>query len=157
MSVAPRSILLVCTGNICRSPLAEGILRHHAAAAGLNIEIDSAGTHAYHVGEAPDSRARQVAREHGITIDQLRARRIEAADFKRFERVLVADRANLQALSSRLGGVAAAAELLLAYAGEDRNGEVPDPYYGTEADFQACFVLLDRAVRKMLSSWANPA
>ena len=133
MNTAPRSVLLVCTGNICRSPLAEGILRHHVSAAGLNMEIDSAGTHAYHVGEAPDPRARRVALDHGINIDQLRARRIEADDFRRFERILVADRANLQALNARLGRVASAAELLLAYASEGGTDEVPDPYYGTEA------------------------
>ncbi|MBD8525282.1 low molecular weight phosphotyrosine protein phosphatase [Pseudoxanthomonas sp. CAU 1598] len=153
----PRRVLLVCTGNICRSPLAEGILRHHSQAAGLNIEFDSAGTHSYHVGEPPDARAIQAARARGVNIEQLRARRIEAEDFARFDCILVADHANLQALQARLGPVSQTAQLLLAKAGIDPRGEVPDPYYASLREFEACFDLLDRAARKLLSSWLNPA
>lgn len=153
----PRRVLLVCTGNICRSPMAEGIFRQRAAAQGLNIEFDSAGTHSYHVGEPPDPRARRVAKARGVDIDGLRARRIEASDFARFDRVLVADRANLNALNARLGAGAHSAELLLAHAGIDPQGEVPDPYYGEVSDFESCFDLLDQVARKLLSLWLNPA
>lgn len=158
MSVRPpRAVLLVCTGNICRSPLAEGILRAKLKAAALNIEVDSAGTHDYHVGEPADPRARRVAREFGLDIDDLRARRIERADFERFERILVADRANLLALSARLGDLAERAELLREHAGEGPGLEVPDPYYGDYRGFQDCFALLDRVCSDLLRRWANPA
>lgn len=153
----PKRVLLVCTGNICRSPLAEGILRHHARRLGLHIEFDSAGTHSYHVGEQADPRARQVAKARGVNIDSLRARRIEASDFESFDLVLVADKLNLKALDARLGETAKTARLLLAAAGIDPHGEVPDPYYGDVRDFESCFELLDGAALKLLGRWLNPA
>ncbi|GIX36447.1 MAG: phosphotyrosine protein phosphatase [Lysobacteraceae bacterium] len=145
-------ILVVCMGNICRSPLAEGILRHHAQKAGLELLVDSAGTHAYHVGEPPDPRAVAVARQRGIDITGLRARQVEAADAERFDHVLVADRRNLEDLRRRQPAVGARARLLLEVAGA--GGEVPDPYYGDERDFEAVFELLDRAAPRLLARLA---
>jgi protein-tyrosine phosphatase len=149
MNTAP-ALLLVCMGNICRSPLAEGILRKRAEEHGLRLDVDSAGTHAYHVGQAPDPRARQVARERGVCIDDLRARQVTAADFQRFDWLLVADRQNQDALRQRFPEHAARIQLLLAFAGLGREGEVPDPYYGDYADFVRVFDLLDQAAPGVL-------
>jgi protein-tyrosine phosphatase len=148
-------ILFVCMGNICRSPLAEGIARTRARERGLALGFDSAGTHAYHVGEPPDPRARALARARGAPIDDLRARRIGAEDFAEFDLILAADRVNLEALrrhAPRTGGAETA--LLLDWAGV--GGEVPDPYYGDERDFVRVFDLLDGAMDALLQR-AAPA
>ncbi|MCK7592964.1 low molecular weight protein-tyrosine-phosphatase [Pseudomarimonas salicorniae] len=151
MSARPPSLLLVCMGNICRSPLAEGIFRHRAAETGLELELDSAGTHAYHIGHPPDARARRVARERGLSIDTLSARQVVAADFQRFDHILVADRMNLDELNRRFPRHADRAQLLLAFCGISPETEVPDPYYGEYADFESVFELLDRAARGALT------
>ena len=153
----PTSILLVCMGNICRSPLAEGILRQRALEAGVALEVDSAGTHAYHVGNPPDPRARQIGRSRGTPIDALRARQVEAADFERFDHILVADQANLANLRERFPLAAERAELLLAFAGVSPEQEVPDPYFGDDAGFEEVFELLDRAAAGLLRRLAKPA
>jgi protein-tyrosine phosphatase len=153
---APR-LLLLCMGNICRSPMAEGILRARARQAGQVLHLDSAGTHDSHRGQAPDPRARRVAAGRGAPIDDLRARRIEAADFARFDHVLVADRDNLAALQQRFGSAARAAQLLLPFAGVAPETEVPDPYYGDERDFEAVADLLERAAAGILQRLAKPA
>ncbi|AKU20705.1 low molecular weight phosphotyrosine protein phosphatase [Massilia sp. MB5] len=125
------SILFVCMGNICRSPTAEGVLRQRAAAAGLALHIDSAGTHAYHVGEAPDARSARHAAQRGYDLTQQRARQVSADDFERFDLLLAMDRDNLELLQRacppelrhKLG-------LFMQYARNHRVLEVPDPYYG---------------------------
>src|SRR5210317_2435694 len=91
------SVLFVCMGNICRSPTAEGVFRHHVAEAGLDhlFEIDSAGTHAYHVGEPPDRRAQEAAERRGFTLAHLRARRVAPEDFERFHYIIAMDQDNL--------------------------------------------------------------
>lgn len=152
-----RSVLMVCMGNICRSPLAEGLLRARAAERGLALRVDSAGTHDYHRGEPPDARARAVARWHGIDIDAQRARAVGAEDFARFDRVLVADRHNLAQLNTRFGAAAGLAELLLPACSILSPDEVPDPYYGGNEDFEQVFALLDRAVVNLLRDWPKPA
>jgi len=140
------SILFVCMGNICRSPLAEGIMRAAFAAAGLRIEVDSAGTLGYHAGEPADPRARSVAKQRGTPIDDLRARQVCIEDFHRFDLILAADRQNLAELT-RLRPDDARAELalLLDWAGTESAGEVPDPYYGDRRDFDNVFDLLTGA------------
>jgi protein-tyrosine phosphatase len=122
-------ILFVCMGNICRSPTVEAVARAEFARAGLAIEVDSAGTEAYHVGEPPDPRSIRAGSEHGYDLSALRARQVTRDDFTRFDRVLAMDRANLRALSRVLPAGSRAAELFLG----DR--ELPDPYYGGSADF----------------------
>lgn len=151
------SILLVCMGNICRSPLAEGILRRRAADAGVRIELDSAGTHDYHVGKPPDPRTCRIGRERGTPVDDLRARQVQADDFERFTHVLVADRMNLDALAARFPAQAGRAQLLLPFSGIGPEQEVPDPYYGDYSDFEQVFDLLDRAASGLLLRWAKPA
>ena len=153
MSTSP-AFLLVCMGNICRSPLAEGILRQRSREAGIDLQLDSAGTHAYHLGEPPDPRARSLARQRGTPIDDLRARQVVAEDFQRFDHLLVADRVNLEALNRRFPQHAGRAVLLLEFAGIRPEVEVPDPYYGDVRDFEAVFDLLERAAQGVLKRLA---
>lgn len=130
------SVLFVCLGNICRSPLAEAALRLEAKKAGLNIVIDSAGTGDWHKGEPPDMRAQYTAHQNGVDISTYRARQIEPADFNRFTHIIALDRSNLAALE-KMRPVNAEAEvrLLLDYVPGRAGQAVADPYYGTQKDF----------------------
>jgi protein-tyrosine phosphatase len=131
------TILFVCLGNICRSPLAEAALRAAAHAAGHMIEVDSAGTGDWHVGDPPDRRARAVASRRGIDISGYRARQVDTSDFHRFDRIFALDRANLAALRAIAPADATATLALLLDAVPGREGEdVHDPYYGSEDDFE---------------------
>lgn len=132
------SILVICTGNICRSPMAEGALRAAAAYEGLALRLDSAGTHGYHVGEPPDPRARQVAREGGAPIDDLRARRVSQDDFREFDLILAADQGHLRELARlKPQGARARVELILPFSGAfAANSDLADPYYGDLAHFR---------------------
>lgn len=144
----PVRLLVVCLGNICRSPVAEGVLRARIAMSTLagQVELDSAGTGDWHVGEPPDRRAIANAAEHGIDIAGLRARQLSTADYRRFDWLLCADRANLRDVKARApGGASARHGLLLDWAGVQDEGEIPDPYTGGPAQFEHVFQLLDRA------------
>ena len=146
------NILFVCSGNICRSPTAEGIARARAQALSLDLHFDSAGTEDYHIGQAPDARWRQVARERGRPIDALRARQICVADFHQFDLILVADRGHLREIG-RLKPATATAQvaLQLPWCGIDTPDQVPDPYYGPMAGFAEVYDLLDRAAAGLLA------
>jgi protein-tyrosine phosphatase len=146
-----KSLLFVCMGNICRSPLAEGIARHHAQRLQLPLHIDSAGIADYHVGEPPDLRATELARSRGTPISAQRARQVTAADLQRFDVILGADRSNLRALQAlRTPASSAELALMLAWAGSDPEAEVPDPYYGGAADFEHVYDLLNQAMPALL-------
>ncbi|HEX8655576.1 MAG TPA: low molecular weight protein-tyrosine-phosphatase [Allosphingosinicella sp.] len=134
------SVLLVCLGNICRSPLAEAALRREADRLGLELEIDSAGTGDWHVGRPPDPRAIAAARRNGIDISHLRARQVTARDFHRFDHIVALDAQNLAALDRlRPAGSRAKMSLLLDHV-EGREGEaVADPYYGEVEHFDAAW------------------
>ena len=152
------SILFVCTGNICRSPTAEGLARAIAAQRGLDMRFDSAGTHDYHVGEPPDPRSCRIAREMGTPIDDLRARQVERADFERFDLILAADRGHLAHLQRlRPANARARLELQLPWCGEHGCADVPDPYYGSLDGFRDVYALLKRATDGLLLRVANPA
>jgi protein-tyrosine phosphatase len=146
-------VLFVCTGNICRSPTAEGVLRHRAEAQGLadRILVDSAGTHAYHVGEAPDQRSVKAAKKRGILIDGLRARKVAPGDFHEFDLILGLDFEHVQHLR-RMAPKDAKAEtaLFLEYAGNLREKEVPDPYYGDEHHFEYALDLIEAGVEPLI-------
>jgi protein-tyrosine phosphatase len=131
------SVLFVCLGNICRSPLAEGALRAEARRLGLDLIVDSAGTGNWHAGEPPDRRAIAVARRNGVDISALRARQVKPADFRRFTHVVALDHDNLTNLR-RLAPPDATAELsLLLDHVEGRAGEaVVDPWFGDDAGFE---------------------
>ncbi|SDY24103.1 protein-tyrosine phosphatase [Lysobacter sp. yr284] len=141
-------LLVVCLGNICRSPVAEGVLRARIEASSLRglIELDSAGTGDWHVGEPPDRRSIANAAQHGVDISGLRARQLAAADYRECDWLLCADRANLRDVRARAPKDATArSALLLDWCGTENEGEIPDPYTGGAAQFEHVFQLLDRA------------
>ena len=143
-------ILMVCTGNICRSPMAEGVARSLLNSARRDdITVDSAATHAYHTGDAPDPRARRVMRAHNMPIDDLRARTFTVEDFYAFDLILVADRGHYRHLTALAPDEAARAKIgfMLDTLPEAPGAELPDPYYGELADFERTFTLLDAALR----------
>jgi len=146
-------VLFVCTGNICRSPTAEGIFRHMVQQAGLTaaFHIDSAGTHGYHVGEAPDGRSCDTAAQHGVDLRPLRARRVTADDFERFDYLMAMDQDHLAALR-RLApaGRRERAQLFLANLHPHGNDEVPDPYYGGRDGFEQVYRLIETGSRALL-------
>lgn len=145
--VRPYSILMVCMGNICRSPTAEGVLRARLDASdfGKRIHVDSAATGDSHVGSAPDPRAIECALRHGIDISAQRARRLAYEDFENFDLLLCADRTILHETRIRKPRTAhAEVELLLDWAGVGKK-DVPDPYYGNSKDFERAFKLIDSA------------
>jgi protein-tyrosine phosphatase len=147
------SVLFVCMGNICRSPTAEAVFRSYVEKAGLgeHIQIDSAGTHDYHVGDAPDARAQRAARQRGYEMSMLRGRQVEVEDFDRFDYVLAMDNLNLVTLErmrpedaqSHLG-------LLLDFARNHPEHEVPDPYYGAGDGFERVLDMVEDAAQGLL-------
>jgi low molecular weight protein-tyrosine phosphatase len=147
-------VLFVCMGNICRSPTAEGVFRAHARlhAPGLDIEIDSAGTHAYHVGEPPDPRTIAAAARRGIDLTGLRARQVREDDFSRFDLIIAMDRLNHATLVDR-----SAPEhherirTLLEFAGKAAPADVPDPYYGDAKGFDDVLDLIESAAAGLLT------
>lgn len=147
-------VLFVCMGNICRSPTAEGVFRHvlAAQAPGLQIEIDSAGTHDYHVGAAPDRRAIAAAKRRGIDLSQLRARMVAAEDFATYDLILAMDDDNLQELRRR--APAASRErirLMMEFAPQATSRHVPDPYYGGAQGFEEVLDLLEEAAQGLIA------
>lgn len=141
------SVLMVCLGNICRSPLAEAALRHHAGRLGLDIIVDSAGTGDWHVGHPPDSRAQEVARRlGGLDIGGLRARQVARHDFHRFDHIIGMDHGNRRALRALAPADASARiSLLLDHLAGHEGQVVADPYYGDVGDFEACWREVDAA------------
>lgn len=146
-----RSVLFVCLGNICRSPLAEAALRLEAERTGVTLEVDSAGTGGWHVGEPPDRRARAVARRHGVDIDPYRARQVRAEDFHRFDHIVALDRDNLRTLEALCPAEARARLSLLLDHVPGREGEaVADPYYGPESGFEITWAEVTAGARGLL-------
>ena len=134
--MARPAVLFVCLGNICRSPLAEAAFRQEAKARGLEVEIDSAGTGAWHVGHPPDRRAQAVALRHGVDIAGYRGRQVKPEDFRRFTHVVALDRDNLADLKRIRPSDGAAELMLLLDAVAGRHGKsVADPYLGQDKDF----------------------
>jgi protein-tyrosine phosphatase len=146
-------VLFVCMGNICRSPTAEAVFRSCAGNAGLagRILIDSAGTHDYHVGEPPDLRAQQAARQRGYDMGGLRGRQVEEGDFRRFDYVLAMDRANLSILQRLMPPDGnARVQLFFDYARHYAGCEVPDPYYGDTGGFERVLDMVEDASEGLL-------
>jgi protein-tyrosine phosphatase len=135
-------ILMVCLGNICRSPLAEGILHHKAQQEGLLWTIESAGTNGYHVGEAPHRLSQKVALQNGIDIGHQRSRRFTAADF----------REEMQRIA-RKDFDAAKVDLLMNELHPGKNMDVPDPWYGTEPGYHEVFAMIDKACDKIVEKY----
>lgn len=130
------ALLFVCLGNICRSPLAEAAFRQIAADAGLDVDVDSAGTGDWHVGHPPDPRAQAVARRHGTDIAHYEARQVSLSDFERFTHIIALDGSNLRDLRAMApGGSRASLSLLLDHVPGRAGEAVADPYYGHDAGF----------------------
>jgi protein-tyrosine phosphatase len=141
-------VLMVCLGNICRSPTAEAMLRKHVHEAGLDarVEVDSAGTADYHVGSPPDRRAIAHGEKRGLAMKKLRGRQVQRSDFERFDFILAMDDDNLEnLLRLRPEGSRAEVGLLMDYARDAGSREVPDPYYGGTEEFERVLDLVDAA------------
>ena len=148
-------ILMVCLGNICRSPLAEGILQHKAKAAGLNWFIDSAGTNGYHVGEAPHKLSQKVARLNGIDICEQRARRFVKEDFNRFDKIYALADDVLHDMK-RIAGKAFdenKADLLMNELHPGKNLSVPDPWYGTEPGYHDVYKTINEVCDAIIEKY----
>jgi protein-tyrosine phosphatase len=147
-------ILFVCLGNICRSPSAEAVLKAIAEreAPELHIEVDSAGTAGYHVGDPPDARSQAAALRRGYDMSPLRARIVEPADFERYDLILAMDENNLNVLRQRAPEAhRERVRLFLDFAPESGMGEVPDPYYGGPAGFEQVLDLVEDAARGLIA------
>ena len=148
----PVKVLFVCMGNICRSPTAHGLFqalvdKHQLGAA---IQVDSAGTHSYHVGSPPDSRSQATARQRGVDLSGLRARRFVSADFNDYDYLLGMDRANIADMRAIKPDVSSGRlQLMLEYSAEFKQVEVPDPYFGDDG-FELVFDMIDDASRGLL-------
>lgn len=155
MNVPSRySILFVCTGNICRSVTAEAVFRKLTRDAGLDrlVRVDSAGTHGYHIGDAPDPRTQAAARRRGYDMSRLRARKIEQDDFHNFDLLLAMDDEHYR-IMSRMADPAAAHKIrmMMAYAGRAQHSVVPDPYYGGPDGFELVLDLLEDSCEGLLA------
>lgn len=150
-------ILMVCLGNICRSPLADGLLRKKVARFGLKVEIDSAGTAAYHIGKSPDTRTQANARQHGVDLSFLRARQFETADFDAFDKIYVMDASNESNVLNlaRNDQDAEKVDRLLNLLPEVVDKNVPDPYYGGEKGFEKVYQLVDAATDVIIEKLQN--
>jgi protein-tyrosine phosphatase len=147
-------VLFICMGNICRSPTAEGVFRHHVQTAGLrrSVVVASAGTHDYHVGKPPDARAQAAARRRGYDLSRQRARAVSAADFRRYDYILCMDRSNLAAVSAlQPGDFGGYLGLFLDFAPWVDEREVPDPYYGGPAGFERVLDLIEEGSRSLIA------
>ena len=146
-------VLLVCLGNICRSPMAQGVLERDLRRSGLDhgVTVDSAGTHAYHVGEPPDARASEAVARRGADISSLRARQVRTTDYATFDYVVAMDRSNLEILrytcpkehQSRL-------RLFMDFVGDAKRRSVPDPYRGERESFEEVLDILEAGCRSLL-------
>jgi protein-tyrosine phosphatase len=155
-----KKVLFVCLGNICRSPTAEGVLRAIATREfpALQLQVDSAGTANYHVGEPPDRRTVAAARRRGYDLSSLRARQVGTADFEHFDHVLAMDRANLSELEQQATrATSAQLGLFLDYAPECGFEEVPDPYYGGSDDFERVLDLCEAGAWGLLRQLSKSA
>lgn len=160
---APSSILMVCLGNICRSPTAEEIFRQQAAIAGLTMKVDSAGTGDWHIGHAPDIRAQRHAKSNGYNISKLTARQVSADDFRKFDLILAMDAQNLADLqrikdtiddtddinAKPLAKLALFSEEDPTYGGDD----VPDPYEGDDDTFEEVIKRIESSAQAWIESW----
>ncbi len=151
----PKKILMVCLGNICRSPVAEGIMRCKSEKYGLDLQIDSAGTSNYHTGQCPDKRSMENAKKNGVDISRLKARQFSVSDFDRFDHIYVMDHSNYQDVIelARDENDKRKVDMILNALYPDSNMSVPDPYYGGEHGFENVFMLLDNACEILAQSF----
>lgn len=148
-------ILMVCLGNICRSPIAEGVMKHKIKEHGLNWEVDSAGTESYHIGEAPHRFSQKICLQNGIDISGQRARKFIADDFNRFDKIY----AMAEDVHSEIKHIAgrnldnSKLEIFLNEIEQDSNRSVPDPWYGTEEGYTFVYELIDRTCEEIIKKY----
>lgn len=143
-----KRVLVVCLGNICRSPIGEGLLKHHAQQLGMHLYVDSAGTSGWHQGEHADARSIDVMRTHGHDISDQRSRALIAEDLFSFDHILVMDSQNLNDVN-RLGtGTASVERFVLGH-------DVPDPYYGGDRGFEQVYSMIDEAAEQWIQEWSQ--
>lgn len=147
------NVLFVCMGNICRSPIAQGVFEDLVRAEGLgdDISVDSAGTGSWHIGDPPDPRARDSAKKRGYDLESQRARKITPEDCGKFDHILVMDEENYRTVSALCGRSGSRVRLLLDYAPESGAREVPDPYFGGSAGFEHALDLVESATKGLLN------
>lgn len=143
-------VLFICTGNICRSPTAEGVLRHLAEREELRIHVESRGTHDYHVGEPPDARAQRHALRRGYDLSRQRARHVSVEDFAAFDLIVAMDRGHLGLLEQACPAQHRAKLRLFL-----PEGDVPDPYYGGPGGFEAVLDIVEEGCRRLLDEIRN--
>lgn len=150
-------ILMVCLGNICRSPMAEGLMLSKIAKYKLDIEVDSAGFASYHTGDAPDFRAVRVMKQHGIDISGQRSRLFRVSDFDNFDRIYVMDSGNFQDVKSaaKHSNHMLKVDFILNISNPGSNKPVPDPYYGGDQGFEETYQLLDSATELIALDFNN--
>lgn len=154
----PVRLLVVCLGNICRSPMAEGALRMRIDEAGLSKQllVDSAGTGGWHAGEPPDHRAMATAERNGVDISMLRARQLQVADFRDFDWLLCADRNNLRDVRTRAPAAAHdRVALLREWAGAEKGAQIADPYTGSQCHFDAVWAQVDTAAQAIVARFVQ--
>ncbi len=147
---------MVCLGNICRSPIAEGVMRHLVNEQNLHWHIDSAGTGSWHTGQAPHKDSQKVCRINGIDISTQKARQFKSSDFEEFDHIIVMDKQNYQDVKSMAGSrfVPSKISLLLDHCNEP-GLEVPDPYYGNYEDYEHVFQLITNATKAFIDKHSN--
>ncbi|MDW6092386.1 low molecular weight protein-tyrosine-phosphatase [Vibrio rhizosphaerae] len=150
MSQRQPSILVVCMGNICRSPTGEAVLKAKAAQMGIDVEVDSAGTIAYHQGNPPDRRARMAGEKRGYSFAGMAARPVTSRDFAHFDLILAADRDNLADLQARCPAEYQHKLSLFLSHGQSAEAEIPDPYYGGADGFERVLDLLEESAEAVL-------
>lgn len=150
-------ILMVCLGNICRSPIADGLLRQKVNEQNLAVEVDSAGTIGLHAGSAPDSRMITTAKNRGTDISFLKARQFTAADFEQFDVIFAMDKNNKRDILSlaKTAKDKQKVHLLLSEISNQEEANVPDPYYGTSKDFEHVYDLVDKATNTIIQKIKN--
>ncbi len=150
-------VLMVCLGNICRSPIAHGILKKKAAENQLNIIVDSAGTGSWHINKSPDIRSIEVAKSYDIDISKQKARQFNVMDFEKFDIIYVMDKSNFNTINGLdiEKKYSKKIKLILNEIYPNKNNDVPDPYYGEENGFEVVYNLLDKASDKIIQQLKN--
>jgi protein-tyrosine phosphatase len=147
-------VLMVCLGNICRSPLAEGILKQKLKQKGIDVEVDSAGTGGYHIGALPDTRSIEIANKYGIDITDQRARKVRSVDFEEFDLIFAMDTYNYQDLcKSAKENEFDKIKMILNESHPKKNMSVPDPYYGGKDGFENVYQMLELACDKIVENY----